>query len=339
MTHGFIDRKPILKGLYLRFLEQELHLPISETLYAAVWATATAKMIEIKGTSDSPEVIELPHEEETFCLVYQFIGNSTLSTSGNQPLKSGQHTGCHAGSAEQLICRIDRGKTWMLFICLSGQTLQSFRPDLESLMQPPAAPFSIRYRQKHLFDKIQQLKIDTFMLGIKLDYHIALLLEQYGIDLETHVKATDSADIALYRKALVYIQTHYLERKLTRQQIADALCVSTRTLYRAFEGQQVTIRKAIELARLHKAREWLRADQDIPIDHVAAELHFADPWSGYLAGNRECSPMEKSPLLPVRIPEKGSGRRMETHAERYVYPANRQHGGFSGVRVPGFVPG
>ena len=275
-TRGFTDSKPILKGLYLRFLEQEPHQPVSETLYAAVWATAAVKIIEIKGTSDSPEVIELPHGEETFCLVYQFIGNSTTSASSNQPLKSGQHTGCHTGSEEPLICRIDRGKTWMVLICLSGKALQSVHSDLESLMHPPAAPISIRYRQKHLFDKIQQLKTDTFMLGIKLDYHIALLLEQYKVDLSTLVTTTDNADVALYRKALVYIQTHYQERKLTRQQIADALCVSTRTLYRAFEGQPVTIRKAIELARLHKAREWLRTDKDTPIDHVATELHFPD---------------------------------------------------------------
>lgn len=67
-----------------------------------------------------------------------------------------------------------------------------------------------------------------------------------------------------------------MERKLTRQKIADALCVSVRTLYRAFEGKQVTISRAIQLARLHKAREWLRSGSDTSIEHLASELHFSD---------------------------------------------------------------
>ena len=66
-----------------------------------------------------------------------------------------------------------------------------------------------------------------------------------------------------------------MERKLTRQKIADALFVSVRTLTRAFEGKQVTISRAIQLARLHKARERLRGSDDA-IEQLASELHFSD---------------------------------------------------------------
>lgn len=66
-----------------------------------------------------------------------------------------------------------------------------------------------------------------------------------------------------------------MERKLTRQQIADALYISVRTLTRAFEGKQATTSKAILLARLHRARERLRSG-DGPIEHLASELHFSD---------------------------------------------------------------
>ena len=53
------------------------------------------------------------------------------------------------------------------------------------------------------------------------------------------------------------------------------MCVSVRTLTRAFEGKNLTLTRAIQLTRLHKAREWLRGG-DEPMEQVAAELHFTD---------------------------------------------------------------
>ena len=275
MAHGPIDSKSVLKGLFLRFLESELHLPVSETLFAAARETTVAKIIEIKGTSDTLQHIELPQGMETFCLIYQFMGTSRTTASGKQQLKSGQHAGYHTDADDKLICQIDRGKTWMLLVYLSGPNLRPLHTELSLLRQPPATPLPIGYRQKHLFDKIQRLKTDTFMLGIKLDYYIALLLEQYRTDLSEHLKTRTNADIALYHKAVTYILEHCTERKLTRQQIADELCVSVRTLTRAFGQKKMTTSRAILLGRLHKAREWLRADKEVSIDHVASELHFA----------------------------------------------------------------
>src|SRR3546814_123086 len=170
---------------------------------------------------------------------------------------------------------MDRGKTWMVFIVISGEALRSVHSEFPMLTDA-ARPLAIGYRQKHLFDKVQQLKGGSFSLDIKLTYCIALLIEQYQSDLSTQLKAVDNADIALYHKAATYIQQHYMERKLTRQKIADALCVSIRTLTRAFDGKQVTCSKAIQLVRLHKARERLRAGGDTPIEHLASELHFSD---------------------------------------------------------------
>lgn len=276
VAHGPIDHKPILKGLYLRFLEGEAHFPISATLYAAAKTIGDTRTMEIKGASDAAQVIELPVDEETICLIYQFIGNSAITASGSWPLKSGQHIGCSASAKKKLICRIDRGKTWMLLVIVSGETLRELRAEFPQLAHKPRSPLAIGYRQKHLFDKLQKLKGGSYSLDIKLNYHIALLIEQYQSDLSAQLKAVNNADIALYHKASAYIREHYKERKLTRQKIADALCVSVRTLTRAFEGKRVTISGAIQLARLHKARERLRMDSDDAIDDVASELHFSD---------------------------------------------------------------
>ena len=276
LARGPIDNKPVLKGLYLRFLEQEPHLPVSEKLYAAAWETSVATVIEIKGSSDTLQHIELPQDTETFCLIYQFIGNSLTTASGSQQLKSGHHAGYYTGADEKFICQIDRGKTWMLLIYLSGQALERLSSELAFIKQPPTTPLAIGYRQKHLFDKIQQLKADAFMRDTKLEYHIALLLEQYKADLRENLKAAASADIALYHKAVDYIVAHCTERKLTRQKIADALFVSVRTLTRAFGERNTTTGKAILLIRLHKAREWLRTDKAATIEQVAAEFHFAN---------------------------------------------------------------
>lgn len=276
MANGPMESKPVLKGLYLRFLEHEPHLPISDNLYAATKTMGDIRIMEIKGASDAAQVIELPQEEENFHLAYQFIGKSVIAASGSRQLKSGQHIGCRTDIGEKLICQMDRGKTWMVFIGISGEALRSVHSEFPTLANSLRSPLPIGFRQKHLFNKLQQLKRGSFSLDIKLNYAIALLIEQYQSDLSAQLKAVDNADIALYHKAATYIQEHYMERKLTRQKIADALYVSVRTLYRAFEAKQLTISRAIQLVRLHKARERLRRNDEASIDHLASELHFSD---------------------------------------------------------------
>src|SRR5690606_933342 len=139
-----------------------------------------------------------------------------------------------------------------------GKALRSVHSEFPTLAEAPHSPLAIGYRQNNLFGKIQELKGGAYSLNVKLNYCIALLIEQYQKDLTAQLKVVNNADIALYHKAAAYIQEHYMERKLTRKQIADALFVSVRTLYRAFEGKQLTISGAIQLVRLHKARELLR---------------------------------------------------------------------------------
>ena len=275
IANGPYESKPVLSGLYLRFLEREPHTPISPTLYAATKEIGEVRIMEIKGTSDTAQVIELP-EAETFYLVYQFMGNSVMTASGSHQLKSTQHIGCCTGPSEKLICRIDRGKTWMLLIAISGRALRTMFAEFATLAGEPRAALPIGFRQKTLFEKIQQLKSGTYTLDIKLNYYIALLIEQYQSDLGSRMKAVDNSDIALYHKAAAYIQAHYMERKLTRKQIADALCVSVRTLTRAFEDRQVKISRAIQMARLHDARERLRTDINGTVETIASTLHFAD---------------------------------------------------------------
>lgn len=252
-----------------------MHWPISTALYAAAQEIGDVRIIEIKGTSPVPEVIELP-EEEQFCLTYQFLGNSVITTAGSRRLKSSQHIGCGTPETEKFICRIERGRTWMLLIIVRGNALRAARNEFPALAHHPATALPIGYRQKSLFDKIQQLKAGPYTLDTKVAYHIALLLEQYQKDGDAHIKAADNADIALYHKATAYIQEHYMERKLTRHQMADALCVSVRTLTRAFEGKRIKISRAIQLARLHKAREQLRRKADDSVADLASALHFAD---------------------------------------------------------------
>ena len=273
-TDGPTSNKPVLSGLYLRFLEHDPHLPISETLHAAVKVIGEIRIIEIKGVSDVAQVVELPQDTETGCLVYQFIGNSIVNASGSWTLKSGQHLGFNCGT-DNLICRIDQGKTWMLLIAFTEKSLRSIYSELQLFGHVPASPLSIGYRQKQLFGKLQEITNGSYTRDIKLNYYIALLVEQYHNDLQAYTKAASHTDIALYHKAAAYIQQHYGERKLTRQKIADALCVSIRTLTRAFEGKNITISRAIQLARLYKAREWLRGGDD-SVEQVATALHFAD---------------------------------------------------------------
>lgn len=170
MAHGPMESKPILRGLYLRFLEHEPHLPISDTLYAATKTMGDIRIMEIKGASDAAQIIELPQEEETLCFTYQFMGKSVIAASGSRQLKSGQHIGCRTDIGEKLICKIDRGKTWMVLIGISGGALRSVHSEFPTLADAPGSPLPIGYRQKHLFDKVQRLRGGSFSLDIKLNY-------------------------------------------------------------------------------------------------------------------------------------------------------------------------
>ncbi|WP_262249011.1 hypothetical protein [Parapedobacter soli] len=175
IANGPIDSKPVLKGLYLRFLERENHLPISDTLYAATQETGNIRLMEIKGASEAAQVIEFPREEETFCFAYQFIGNSVITASGSWPLKWGQHIGCRTHTGERLLCRIDRGKTWILLISISGEALQAIRSEFPTLAHKPRSPLTIGYRQKNLFDKVQQLKGGAYSVISDLAKYVEII--------------------------------------------------------------------------------------------------------------------------------------------------------------------
>src|SRR5690606_38827923 len=120
--------------------EREAHLPISETLYAAARAIGDIQIMEIKGASDTAQLFELPQEDESLYFIYQFIGKSVIAASGSRQLKPGQHIGCHAAPGEKLICSIDRGKTWMLLIGISGKALRSVYSEFPTLAEEPHSP-------------------------------------------------------------------------------------------------------------------------------------------------------------------------------------------------------
>ncbi|RZL73100.1 MAG: AraC family transcriptional regulator [Rhodococcus sp. (in: high G+C Gram-positive bacteria)] len=80
----------------------------------------------------------------------------------------------------------------------------------------------------------------------------------------------------LYDSALELIGRRIESRRLTPQYLADALGVSRRTLYLAFEAHHATIARTILAIRLERARGDLIAQLEAPIGDIARRYAFAD---------------------------------------------------------------
>lgn len=57
--------------------------------------------------------------------------------------------------------------------------------------------------------------------------------------------------------------------------MADHLCVTEKTLTRAFSQKKTTISQMIHVVRLDKAREWIRRN-DRPLNEIIADLYFEE---------------------------------------------------------------
>ena len=268
--------------LHFRFLKQEETTWIAPELKAVYKEIGSLVCLEIKGELHYSDAFELVQEGEELWLIFQFIGKSIVNNSRLHHLTSATYQGV-ARYESNIILQLDRGKTWLTLVRISGSILLELKNEylnigkllaLDEGFHTNQKPLTIGYKEKRIFDKIEQLKNTSYSFPIKLAYHINELFDLFNQELEA-IQSTGSKEVSLYYQALDYIKNHYLKDRIPRKEIADHLCVHERTLTRAFEQKKVTISETIQMFRLVKAREWIRKEEKT-IEEIANRLHFGD---------------------------------------------------------------
>ncbi|MDR2283480.1 MAG: AraC family transcriptional regulator [Sphingobacterium sp.] len=272
---------PAIDNLYFRFLQVDGATGIAPGLNAVYSEVGSLKCIEIKGNLAQQEPFELMQKGTGFWLVFQYLGKSILNDGRLHYLESATYLGV-ASHGNSTILQLDRGKNWLLVIGIDGSSLSDLREEYINIAQlfskegwPGLTPRLIGYKQKRIFDKIQQIQGNVYSLPIAIAYYVNQLIFLFDQELGALENNAAHQEVALYYRALNYIKGHFLEPKIPRKEIADKLCVHERTLTRAFEQKKVTISEMIQLVRLDKAREWVR-HTDKSIDDIARCLHFED---------------------------------------------------------------
>ncbi len=278
----FCPETPKVEGLYFHFLEAEETKWIAPGLKATYKDVEHIRVVGIKGNLEQPEAFELLHEGDMLWMAFQFLGKSIINNGTVQHLTAAEYVGFKNGE-NNTILQIDRGKTWLSLIGIRGDKLPALQAEYEKItgflftnesMRPDKA-FPIGYKQKRILDKIQGLPYGAYSLPAKIVYHVNQLVELFEEELVLFEDKVNHAEVALYYRALDYIKQHILYRKILRKEMADHLCVTEKTLTRAFSQKKTTIRQMIQVARLDKAREWIRQN-DRPLEEIIADLHFEE---------------------------------------------------------------
>ncbi|MBL1408134.1 helix-turn-helix transcriptional regulator [Sphingobacterium faecale] len=270
-----------IDNLYFRFLQEHGSTCVAAGLHAVYNTLAALKCIEIKGNLEQSEPFELIQEREGLWLVFQHLGKSILNDGRVHHLESATYLGVTCQDSNTIL-QLDRGKNWLTVIGIDGGRLSDLREEYTNIAQlfsidgsRSLIPRLIGYKQKRIFERIQQLATNAYSLPIAIAYHVNQLVFLFDQELGAVEKNTAHQEVALYYRALTYIKEHFLDAKIPRKEIADELCVHERTLTRAFEQKKVTISEMIQLVRLDKAREWVR-HTDRSIGQIAECLHFED---------------------------------------------------------------
>ncbi len=274
---------PVQKGGYLSCLEETGIVPLTEGLSAVSLTNERLSVLELRGQATQKREFHLHMEDCCFLLMFQLRGN--LFLGGSVCVGTDHYGGCNT-SACPLYCRIDAGKIWSVVFGLPNRRVEEIQhewplfgiqaqTDNRVTALDNTILHNIGYRQRQIFDKIQQIQNRPYSTALKLEYQFMRLLELYHADLSDASKSEDIENILLYRRAIDYILKHYMDADIDRNTIADKLAVSVRTLYRAFEGKANNVTQSIRLIRIHKARELLRTT-DSTFDDIAFQLHYMD---------------------------------------------------------------
>lgn len=213
---------PASDNLTFRFLQGEEATWIAPGLKAVFKEIGFLTCVEIKGNLERQEPFELIQEGEGFWFVFQFIGKSILNNGTIYYLESATYIGL-ASQGSNIILQLDRGKTWLGIIGVSGFRLSDLKKEYNNIGQLfsfdedrklSLKTLPIGYKHKRIFDKIQQFQGDVYSLPIAIAYYVNQLIFLFDQELGVSEKGINQQEVALYYRALAYIKEHFLDYKI-----------------------------------------------------------------------------------------------------------------------------
>lgn len=268
-------------GMHLAVLQQAVRRMLDKQLSLIQFETRDFILCELKGRSTEMMGFALPATETGtlwFCL--QFHGKLSFPDGHvSQP----ETMFSFMTAADDCALTLPTEKQWSLLLGLTGTSKKLLMAEFAPLRDRhdgahnewDSAP--ITYTDRRLLDTFSKLAFGPFTTPYHIGQLLAKLYAAYAQQLEKpNEPGGEESMILLYHQAITYIQQHYMDESLNRDQVAAACNCSIRKLSRAFEGRTVTLNSAIRILRLHKARELLRKSPELSVEDIAAMLYFTD---------------------------------------------------------------
>ena len=273
----------VVQGGYLSFLPPSNHYKCADDLQYSYFELEHVVLLEIRGTAPDLGIrLNLLNAHIGMWQLYQFLNHTEIFLPHSMLLTDNRGMTL-ASRATKVPLRMQAGKQWVLCIGYKqeimpllmeeyGNSLQDLHLHLsdENSFHYRDVDFAIGHRFREVFEQLQKMEYKPFSGRAELGIILSKLLSLYCQQFQPHSQSY----LSIYHRALEYIREH-AEEKITRQQIADALCISTRTLNRAFEGRPFKIAEYIQQVKLNKAREILFTETK-SVDTVAGQLHYTD---------------------------------------------------------------
>lgn len=267
-----------LPTLNLNFLTKEDITLWDGKQYIAFKQLEGLHIVEIKGTCPSDGDLDLLFPE-CFWLQFQFTGHSERDSLSHTALSAGEYSGFYSIRDTHKI-KIKTGRIGMVLLGVKIEDTTTFTSEWPMLVKPTTmdqpyfSSITMGYRIKQIFEKIQQCTDTPYSLRGNIHYHLCQLIDVYHQDLKDKARSLHKEDIVIYHEAIDYITEHYMDEDINRDTIAKSIGITPRKLYRALQGRNTTIHKAIQTIRLYKGREMLQKT-DMSVDGIAFELNFS----------------------------------------------------------------
>lgn len=283
--HGTIDTdQTVSESFYLSFLPDGSSVAISNGIYYRFYEMEYQVVIEFWGKlSDNGARVDLLSRYIGFWQIYQLQGTAVLYMPHNLPVHENR---ClpFATRRSKVPLQLQEGKVRTLLIGYKRTGLPLLLdeyPSLEQLitfeqdhttMDLRLQDLGINYRFRDILQQMAGLAYRPFRIRSELGIQLDLLFQEIVEALMKNDEDGTRSQLALYHKALEYMSLHFME-DISKDTIANALNVSSRTLNRAFEKRPIKIADYIQRLRLNRARDML-CDGDMSVEEVANELNF-----------------------------------------------------------------
>ncbi|GHE29735.1 AraC family transcriptional regulator [Sphingobacterium griseoflavum] len=280
----YLGEEEVRNTGYLGFLPAAYHQGMMADLCCSCCELEHILLLEIYGEvpAGGCSFKLLPHDF-LFWQCYQLMGQSKLSLSENFVLAENR---ClpFVSNKRRISMAMDEGKVRIIYVGYKEPILEALFQEypatgnllLHRAETPPQdlllPDVGINFRFREVFRQLSSLQFRAFHTRSELTLCLGRLFQELDTALQRESDSGGRSMLQVYHRAIQYIREHYKE-DMSKESIADALAISRRTLYRAFERKHIKIADFIQQLKLRKAQELLHQGE-MSVEEVANELQF-----------------------------------------------------------------